>query len=73
LTAATDVLATTLAAGPTKAFGTVKRLFATSVNSSLEAQLTRESDGISAAGATADGKEGIAAFVAKRPPAFTGA
>lgn len=72
LTAATDALATTLASGPTKAFGGVKRLFASSMTSSLEAQLTKESEGITAAGLSADGREGVQAFVAKRAPVFTG-
>lgn len=65
-------LARTLASGPTGAFGQVKRLLATSQHSSLEAQMEYESAAISDAANTEDGREGIAAFVAKRTPVFTG-
>jgi len=72
LAAETEALAMTLAAGPTGAYGAVKRLFAASLSSTFESQMTRESDAIAAAGSTADGKEGIASFVEKRRPTFTG-
>lgn len=72
LAAETEALALTLAAGPTRAYGSVKRLFAASLTSTLESQMARESDAIAAAGATADGREGIRAFVEKRRPSFTG-
>jgi 2-(1,2-epoxy-1,2-dihydrophenyl)acetyl-CoA isomerase len=38
----------------------------------LEEHLELESDTMEQAGSSADGKEGVAAFVAKRPPEFTG-
>lgn len=69
----TDALARQLAAGPTRAFGSVKRLFAASMESTLESQMMRETEAIAAAGATPDGREGIRAFVEKRRPGFTGA
>lgn len=64
--------ATQLAAGPTAAFGGVKRLMVESFTNTLEAQMALESDYISAMGRTADGREGIASFLAKRPPKFSG-
>jgi 2-(1,2-epoxy-1,2-dihydrophenyl)acetyl-CoA isomerase len=64
------VLAARLAAGPVGAFGAVKRLLAEAVPG-LEAQLARESTSISSRGTTAEGREGIAAFLEKRPPKWT--
>src|SRR5216683_5923375 len=60
--------ATQLAAGPTAAYGGVKRLLIDSFTNTLEAQMYLEGDYISAMGRTADGREGIASFLAKRPP-----
>lgn len=68
----TDALAAQLAAGATQAFGTTKRLLLESSESSLETQMQRESDGIAAMGASADGREGIDAFLNKRKPQFSG-
>jgi 2-(1,2-epoxy-1,2-dihydrophenyl)acetyl-CoA isomerase len=65
---ATD-LAARLAAGPTGAFGAVKRLLA-EAEPGLEAQLGRESRSIAARGSTAEGREGIAAFLEKRRPKY---
>ncbi len=65
-------LASTLAAGPTPAFGTVKKLLMTSPLQDLEPQLAAEADGIIAMAGTDDGQEGIAAFLAKRRPSFQG-
>jgi 2-(1,2-epoxy-1,2-dihydrophenyl)acetyl-CoA isomerase len=62
-------LAARLAAGPKGAYGAVKRLMAES-EPGLETQLGRESRSIAARGATAEGREGIAAFLEKRPPTF---
>jgi 2-(1,2-epoxy-1,2-dihydrophenyl)acetyl-CoA isomerase len=55
------------------AFGAVKKLLALSFESSLEAQLEHESQAISEAAVTADGREGVAAFFAKRAADFRGA
>lgn len=63
-------LAARLAAGPTRAFGGVKRLLAES-EPGWEAQLARESRSIAAGGETAEGREGIAAFLEKRTPKFS--
>jgi len=49
-----------------------RALLLESGSSSLEAQLERETRTVSAAGGTADFREGVAAFLARRKPAFTG-
>ena len=61
-----------LAAGPTLAFGGIKRLLLEAANNKLETQMARETDWISQMARTKDGREGIAAFVAKRAPKFNG-
>jgi 2-(1,2-epoxy-1,2-dihydrophenyl)acetyl-CoA isomerase len=61
-----------LAAGPTKAYGAVKAMLHASLGSSLETQMEIEARFIADMTRTADGAEGIAAFVEKRPPEFTG-
>jgi 2-(1,2-epoxy-1,2-dihydrophenyl)acetyl-CoA isomerase len=58
-------LASQLAAGPVGAFGAVKRLLADS-QPGLEAQLGREGRSIAARGISAEGREGISAFLEKR-------
>jgi len=68
-----QALASQLASGATRAFGVVKQLLATSLQEGLETQLELESRGIAAMAASADGREGIEAFLAKRPPKFRGA
>ncbi len=72
LDAEAEKLARELAAGPTRSFGSVKRLLLASPEADLEAQLAAETDGIAAMSGTADGREGIAAFLEKRRPAFSG-
>jgi 2-(1,2-epoxy-1,2-dihydrophenyl)acetyl-CoA isomerase len=65
-------LAGRLAAGPTKAFGATKRLLQSSLTDSFEAQMKNESRSISEMARTADGREGVSAFVGKRTPNFKG-
>jgi 2-(1,2-epoxy-1,2-dihydrophenyl)acetyl-CoA isomerase len=65
-------LAAKLAQGPTLAFGKVKELLTSSGSESLETQMELEGRGISGSARTADGREGVSAFLAKRPPKFTG-
>ncbi len=62
-----------LAAGPTKAIGLTKRAFNRGVLKSLDEALTHEAILQEIAGRTADHKEGVAAFIEKRPPSFRGA
>jgi len=72
LEAQVSALAEELAAGPTDAFGGVKRLLVSSAHQSLETQMELESREITSACATADGREGIAAFLEKRAAQFRG-
>jgi 2-(1,2-epoxy-1,2-dihydrophenyl)acetyl-CoA isomerase len=66
-------LAASLAQGPTRAYGGVKRLLQTGLTDSLESQMEREARSILEMTRTADGQEGIRAFATKRPARFTGA
>ena len=63
-------MARTLARGPRRAMGEVKRLMLAGASESLETQMERESRAIAAMAASPDGREGIAAFVNKRAPNF---
>jgi 2-(1,2-epoxy-1,2-dihydrophenyl)acetyl-CoA isomerase len=65
-------IATRLAQGPTLAYGRAKTLFYSSTSETLETQMEHEAQLIAACGKTADFREGIAAFVEKRPPIFHG-
>ena len=65
-------LAAQLAAGPTVAYGRVKDMLHASLSSSLETQMELEARNIADMTRTADGKEGIAAFLEKRSPEFKG-
>ncbi|MFQ5879242.1 MAG: enoyl-CoA hydratase/isomerase family protein [Dehalococcoidia bacterium] len=65
-------LASRLAAGPTAAFATSKRLLRLSATESLETQLENETQAIAAAARSQDFGEGLSAFLAKRPPRFSG-
>ena len=67
-----EKLASQLASGPTSAFGVVKRLLLNSACDSLESQMEHETRGIADSVRTDDGREGIAAFLEKRRPEFTG-
>lgn len=60
------------AKGPTKAFGAVKMLLEAAADNGMEAQMALEGQTISRLSRTSDGLEGVAAFAAKRKPAFTG-
>ena len=66
-------LAGRLAAGPTLAFGAVKNLLNGSFDQTLESQMELEARSIGEMSATADGQEGIRAFLEKRKPGFRGA
>jgi 2-(1,2-epoxy-1,2-dihydrophenyl)acetyl-CoA isomerase len=59
-----------LAAGPTAAYGEMRQLLARSGSISLADGLDAELDACRRGGATADAREGIAAFVERRAPRF---
>lgn len=65
-------LAIQIANGPTKAFGCVKKLLLESFDNGLETQLKKEANGIVSMTRYEDGREGVAAFMEKRPANFTG-
>jgi 2-(1,2-epoxy-1,2-dihydrophenyl)acetyl-CoA isomerase len=67
-----EELARQLAQGPTLAYGATKRLLHQGWSESLETQMMAEGQGIAAMCGTADAREGIGAFTAKRAPHFTG-
>jgi 2-(1,2-epoxy-1,2-dihydrophenyl)acetyl-CoA isomerase len=69
LDAAATALAQKLAAGPTRAFGAVKRLMQ-SADPGLEAQLATEGRMIATQGAGPEGREGIQSFLEKRAAKF---
>lgn len=65
-------LAGRLADGPGRALGTAKRLIDRARTASLEDQLEAEAEAVAAAIGGPEGREGIAAFLAKRKPDFRG-
>lgn len=67
---ATWKLAQELARGPRLAFSIVKRNLTRGLLSTLEIQLEEDRRGIIMAAGSDDGKEGIKAFLEKRPPLF---
>jgi 2-(1,2-epoxy-1,2-dihydrophenyl)acetyl-CoA isomerase len=72
LQAEAQTLAKQLAAGATRAFGAAKRLLDHSFSESLETQMELEAQAIADQARTADAREGMAAFIAKRPAHFKG-
>jgi 2-(1,2-epoxy-1,2-dihydrophenyl)acetyl-CoA isomerase len=67
-----NALAAKLAAAPTKGLAATKKLLRESGARTLEAQLEIERDAQSALGRTNDYREGVAAFMEKRPAKFGG-
>ncbi len=65
-------LALKLAQGPTVGLGLIKEALNRSLESSLDAQLDTERDLQRVAAASLDFREGVAAFLEKRPAKFTG-
>lgn len=65
-------LARRLAAGPTLSYAAIKKAMNAAGTNSLDQQLDLERDAQRELGRSADFKEGVAAFLAKRPANFTG-
>lgn len=65
-------LAARMASGPTNAYARIKQMVHASCDNDLAGQLELEAVHQRAAFASADCREGIAAFVEKRPPQFSG-
>lgn len=72
LDAAATELATKFAKGPTRGLAATKHAIRASSLRSLEDELIVERDLMRTLGRSEDYREGVAAFMAKRPPAFTG-
>jgi 2-(1,2-epoxy-1,2-dihydrophenyl)acetyl-CoA isomerase len=70
--AAVDALAARLAAGPTSAYAGVKRQLNAWHFARMEAQLELEASIQEQAAASGDFREGVQAFLEKRPAAFGG-
>ena len=72
LDAAVQQLAQRLASGPTRAYGHMRRLMRASLTHDLATQLQAEAQAFDDCAHSADLREGIEAFYAKRPAAFQG-
>jgi 2-(1,2-epoxy-1,2-dihydrophenyl)acetyl-CoA isomerase len=72
LAAAAEKLAIHFAQAPTRGLARTKQALYASGTNTLDAQLDLERDLMRELGASDDYREGVAAFMAKRPPKFTG-
>jgi 2-(1,2-epoxy-1,2-dihydrophenyl)acetyl-CoA isomerase len=72
LDAECDAMARRLAAGPTRALGHIKKLLRGSLDHDLQTHLDAEAAAFRDCTGTADFREGVGAFLEKRPPRFTG-
>ncbi len=66
------ILARQFSKGPTRAYGTAKKLLHTAFSESMEAQLEFESQGITNMMRTKDALGALESFVNKTEPKFTG-
>lgn len=73
LMAETRKIAVQLAAGPTKAYALIKKALYASSGNDAERQLALEAEIQREAGRSADFREGVQAFLEKRPARFSGA
>ncbi len=65
-------IARQLAAGPTQAYGEIRRLLLSVQDTPLETQLELEAQALARVAAGADAREGLTAFTEKRKPKFVG-
>ncbi|MFF2846134.1 enoyl-CoA hydratase/isomerase family protein [Streptomyces sp. NPDC058001] len=65
--------AETLRRGPTAAFGATRRLVAAGLSADLGPHLDSEARALAGTAVSGEGREGVAAFLGKRDPGFTGA
>jgi 2-(1,2-epoxy-1,2-dihydrophenyl)acetyl-CoA isomerase len=65
-------LAKQFAAGPTRAYGEIRRLLLTASDQPLETQLELEAQALSRMAGSEDAREGLTAFHEKRRPVFVG-
>ncbi|OZM75120.1 enoyl-CoA hydratase [Amycolatopsis antarctica] len=72
LAARAQAVAAKLAAGPTAAYARIKDALTTASESTLGQALDKENEVQTTLGVTADHREAVEAFVAKRKPEFTG-
>src|SRR5689334_13461870 len=72
LDAEVDALAARFAAGPTRGLARIKTMLRESWSQSLDAELDRQRDAMRELGFSDDYREGVAAFMEKRKPVFTG-
>ena len=72
LQAQAAAVARQFAAGPTRAYARIKESIQAAATNTLEAQLGVERDFMAELGRSKDYREGVAAFMAKRAPNFTG-
>ncbi|MET0270515.1 MAG: 2-(1,2-epoxy-1,2-dihydrophenyl)acetyl-CoA isomerase PaaG [Sphingomonas sp.] len=72
LGAEVDALARRFASGPTRGLARTKQLIRAATLRSLDEELDIERDAMRELGFSADYQEGVAAFMARRPPVFTG-
>jgi 2-(1,2-epoxy-1,2-dihydrophenyl)acetyl-CoA isomerase len=72
LDAEVDALATRFASAPTRGLAAIKRMIRESWSQSLDQELDRQRDAMRELGCSDDYREGVAAFMEKREPKFTG-
>jgi 2-(1,2-epoxy-1,2-dihydrophenyl)acetyl-CoA isomerase len=72
LDAEVDALARRFAAGPTRGLARIKKMLRESWSQDLDAELDRQRDAMRELGFSDDYREGVAAFMEKRKPVFTG-
>ena len=67
-----EAIASKLAAGPTRAFGEMRRLLLSAKDQPLETQLELEAQALARIASTSDARNAVMAFAEKRKPEFAG-